>query len=124
MTTIEAKALALVAVGKIEARLAAAQQERGVMCQAMISDAEIENLILGIMRQRPDRRATEQEVADMVNECVELRVLATCVDMAARGLIDVDLDPSLPPNERLVFRQRTDLQDAIRDALIPMRPKK
>jgi len=117
MTLTEAKALALVAVGKIEAKSAVDQQQRDAMRQSMLTDEEAENLILSVMRQRGDRGATEQEVTDMLNECISARFISCCVDLAAKGLVDIDFDPTQPVNDRLVFKQRTELSDTIKDVL-------
>ena len=117
MSPIQSKALALVAVGRIEAKSAAEQQQRESIRQAMLSDKEAENLILSILRVRGGRGATEAEVTKMVNECVAARFMSACVDLACKGLVDVDYDPDKPEFDRLVFKRRPDIEDLLKEAL-------
>lgn len=117
MTPTEAKALALVAVSKIEAKSAVEQRKRDDMRQSMLTDTEAENLILSVMRSRGDRGATEQEVTDMLNECISIRFVACCVDLAVKGLLEIDFDQTQPVNDRLVFRNRESIQDTIKEVL-------
>jgi len=117
MTPAEAKALALVAVGKIEAKTAAEEHHRDEMRQSMLTDDEAENLILSLMRVRGDRGATEDEVKAMLNEVIVTRFMATCGDLAAKGLIDVDYNPDAPENEKLEFKPRKDIESTLREVL-------
>ena len=117
MTPSHAKALALVAVGRIEANSAVEQQQRDHVRQTMLTDDEAESLISAIMRRRGERGATETEVLTLVNECMTMRLLSSCVDLAVKGLVDVDIDLSKPVNEQIAFFQRKDIEGEIRAAI-------
>ena len=117
MTANEAKALALVAVGKIEAAQAADQQKRDVLRQSMLTNTEAEALIMSLLRSRGDAGVNETDATDMLNECISARFMSCCVDLASKGLIDVDFDTTQPVNDRLQFKQRKDIEDTIREAL-------
>ena len=117
MTPIEAKALALVAVSKIEAKGAADQQKRDDMRRSMLTDNEAENMILALMRTRGDRGLTTQEATDALNEIISIRFMHTCIELAMKGLIDIDYDLTQPVNDRLVFRQRKDIDDTLREVV-------
>ena len=117
MTANEAKALALVAVGKIEAAEAAEQQKRDALRQSMLTNQEEETLIMSLMRSRGEAGATDAEAAELLNECISARFIACCVDLAAKGLIDVDVDLTKPVNDRVTFKRRKDIEDTLREAL-------
>jgi len=117
MTPIEAKALALVAVSKIEAKGAVDQQQRDDMRRSMLTDTEVENMILSLMRSRGPRGITAQETTDAMNEIITIRFLGACIDLALKGLLDIDFDLTQPMNDRLIFRQRKDIEDTLRDVI-------
>lgn len=117
MTATDAKALALVAVGKIEARSAAERQQRENIRQSMLTDHEAETLILSAMQSRGDMGLPEREGTDMLNECIAARFIACCVDLAAKGLISINYNPANPVGERLVFTQREDIKDTLREVI-------
>lgn len=117
MTPREAKALALVAVSKIEAKSAAEEQSRDEARKTMLDDNEAENIVRSLIRQRGDRGITDLEAQTVLNEIITLRFMATCADLVCKGLIDVDYDPELPETDRLVFKRRDDISDDLRDAL-------
>lgn len=117
MTANEAKALALVAVGKIEAAEAAEQQQRDALRQSMITNQEEETLIMSLMRSRGEAGATDSEAAELLNECISARFIACCVDLAAKGLIDIDIDMTQPVNDRVKFTHRKDIESTLREAL-------
>ena len=117
MTPKEAKALALVAVGRQEAKSAVDNQRRDELRRSFMTDAEAEELILGIMRVRGTQGANEDEVTALINECISARFMASCVDLAVKGLLDVDYDPTQPVGDRLVFKYRKDLDATIKDVL-------
>lgn len=117
MTQKEAKALALVAVGRQEAKTAVESQRREELRRSFLTDDEAEELILGVMRARGDRGANEDEVTAILNDCISTRFMSSCVDLAAKGLLDVDYDPTQPVGDRLVFKYRKDLDATIKDAL-------
>lgn len=119
MTQTEAKALALVAVGKIEAKTAVDQQKRDQARQAMLSDDEAENLLVALQRcrSRENRSFTTEEAMGLINEAVNTRFMSSCFDLVLKGLLDVDYIPGNPPDERLVFKSRKDIEPTLREAL-------
>lgn len=118
MTPQEAKALAMVAVGKIEAHAAADQRHRDEMRQSFLTDQEMEQVILAVFRSRGDDGiVTDEEVKHIINEIITIRFMNSCTELVLKGLLNVDYDPTLPPNERLVFKARRDIQGSLKEAL-------
>jgi hypothetical protein len=117
MNNAEAKALALVTVKKIAAKDAEEVLERTKMRQTMLSDVEAEEMISSFARARGTRGVTEDEIVALLNESVGLKFLVTCIDLAAKGMMNVDIDMTQPPTDRLVFAPRKDISGAIRDVI-------
>lgn len=119
MNTNEAKALALVAVSKIEAASAGDQQKRDEIRQSMLTDREAENIVDAVLRARGQGgTATEREVTEVLNEAIHIRFQGTCMDLVIKGLADVDVDMTQPVGERLVFKTRKDLDPQLKEALL------
>ncbi|MGV0949315.1 MAG: hypothetical protein ACOYB3_01490 [Azonexus sp.] len=104
-------------MGKIEAKSAAEAHRNDEIRQSMLTDDEAETLVLSLMRVRGDRGATEDEMKSMLNEVIVTRFMATCGDLAAKGLIDVDYNPDAPDNEKLEFKPRTEIESTLREVL-------
>jgi hypothetical protein len=117
MTPHEAKALAIVAVGNMDAKSAAKEADSESARRTFITDEEIEALVLGFFRSREETGGTDEEVRELLNEVIATRYMASCIELAAKGLINVDIDPQQPPGERLVFRPRKDLEPVLKEAL-------
>lgn len=109
--------MALVAVGKIEAKSASDQLRRDDMRQSFVNDQEIEQIILAVFRSRGNRLVTDEEVQNIINEIITIRFMNSCTELVTKGLLDVDYDPTLPPNERLVFKSRKDIAEPLQAAL-------
>jgi hypothetical protein len=113
MTPIESKALALISVRRRVAASEAEQKQRDEVRQSMLTDVEAASLVQAFRRTRGDRECSAQEVTDLLNEVISIRFISACTNLAANDLIDIDLDPSLPPSDRLVFTWRKDIDEAL-----------
>lgn len=117
MNQNEAKALSLVAVSRIQAKTAADDSVRHDVAQKFMNDDEIENIFLALLRVRGARGVSEDELLKVINECAATRFMSACVDLAAKGLLDVEFMPDLPEGEQVVFRARSDIDSQVRDVL-------
>jgi hypothetical protein len=109
MNATQAKTLAILNVQKRSAREEENERKRDAMRASLITDNEIEEIILGVMRTREDQAVTTADMADIINMIIADRFMAVCSELAGKGLVDVAYYPERPVGERIEYKWRNDL---------------
>lgn len=121
MKISEAKRLTSSVLGSKASKEAAKESNRNVNRQAFLSDEESQQILLAFMRGRTNREVTEEEAVAVVNEIIATRVQSALVDLAVKGLVDIDYRPDATVGDRLVFKERKDISDQV-GAILSSRP--
>lgn len=118
MRQSESKALALVAVSKIESASANKTLKRNHVIESLLSDDEVERLILNIIEGRPGV-CPEKDIATMIQAATTVRYLSTCLELALKGLVTIDVDMTMPEGDidQLRFTKRESISAALQALL-------
>lgn len=116
MTPLQAKSLALLNLQKRDANEAERERQGDALRATIISDDEIENIIESAIRTRArsGRGITTEELQMLVNTIIGDRYAAGLSEMAGKGLLDIEFDPTKPAGQRIDYDIREDIQPQIK----------
>lgn len=111
MNNEQAKAQALVAVSKIVAAESRHKQKWDAFAKMLLSDEESEKLVMNMLSHRD--QADEDDITLMLKTVAMIRYLNTCADLALKGLVIIDIDPTADVLDRLVFKRVDEVTKAL-----------